>query len=61
MLDEVKKLGFLYATRAGISIGIDDMVVPEEKGNARSTRLKSQVIEVQAAVPGRRDYPVRAL
>ena len=30
MLDEVKKLGFLYATRAGISIGIDDMVVPEE-------------------------------
>src|ERR1700716_1917837 len=31
MLDEVKNLGFLYATRAGISIGIDDMVVPGEK------------------------------
>jgi DNA-directed RNA polymerase subunit beta' len=31
MLDEVKNLGFLYATRAGISIGIDDMVVPSEK------------------------------
>ncbi len=31
MLDEVKNLGFLYATRAGISIGIDDMVVPESK------------------------------
>ncbi|MEI9973243.1 MAG: hypothetical protein WDO73_15070 [Ignavibacteriota bacterium] len=31
MLDEVKNLGFLYATRAGISIGIDDMVVPAEK------------------------------
>src|SRR6476660_2914822 len=31
MLDEVKNLGFLYATRAGISIGIDDMVVPNEK------------------------------
>jgi DNA-directed RNA polymerase subunit beta' len=27
----VKDLGFLYATRAGISIGIDDMVVPESK------------------------------
>ena len=27
MLDEVKNLGFLYATRAGISIGNDDMVV----------------------------------
>jgi DNA-directed RNA polymerase subunit beta' len=31
MLDEVKNLGFLYATRAGISIGIDDMVVPPTK------------------------------
>ena len=31
MLDEVKNLGFLYATRAGISIGIDDMVVPASK------------------------------
>ncbi len=31
MLDEVKSLGFDYATRAGISIGIDDMVVPDEK------------------------------
>src|SRR5687767_10944446 len=30
MLDEIKSLGFLYATRAGISIGIDDMVVPGE-------------------------------
>src|SRR6201986_2501273 len=33
MLDEVKSLGFLYATRAGISIGINDMVVPEEKAS----------------------------
>ena len=31
MLDEVKNLGFLYAMRAGISIGVDDMVVPDEK------------------------------
>ena len=31
MLDEIKNLGFLYATRAGISIGIDDMVVPPTK------------------------------
>ena len=31
MLDEVKNLGFLYATRAGISIGVDDMVVPSVK------------------------------
>ena len=31
MLDELKELGFQYATRAGISIGIDDMVIPPEK------------------------------
>ena len=31
MLDELKELGFLYATRSGMSIGIDDMVVPEQK------------------------------
>ena len=31
MLDKLKDLGFQYATKAGISIGIDDMVVPAEK------------------------------
>jgi DNA-directed RNA polymerase subunit beta' len=46
MLDEVKKLGFLYATRAGISIGIDDMVVPDDKGNLVK-EAERQVIEVQ--------------
>jgi DNA-directed RNA polymerase subunit beta' len=46
MLDEVKKLGFLYATRAGISIGIDDMVVPEEKAGLVREAEKA-VIEVQ--------------
>ena len=45
MLDEVKKLGFLYATRAGISIGIDDMVVPEEKTKLVKNAEKA-VIEV---------------
>src|SRR5271165_3550604 len=31
MLDEVKDLGFRFATRAGLSIGIDDMVIPDNK------------------------------
>ncbi|MBV9211590.1 MAG: DNA-directed RNA polymerase subunit beta' [Acidobacteria bacterium] len=31
MLDDLKTLGFLYATKAGISIGIDDLVTPEAK------------------------------
>jgi DNA-directed RNA polymerase subunit beta' len=46
MLDEVKSLGFLYATRAGISIGIDDMVVPEMKKDLVRDAEKA-VIEVQ--------------
>lgn len=31
MLDELKTLGFLFATKAGISIGIDDLVTPANK------------------------------
>src|SRR5437868_636450 len=46
MLDRVKALGFLYATRAGISIGIDDMIVPGEKAGLVSKAQKA-VIEVQ--------------
>ena len=31
VLDELKELGFTYATRAGISIGIGDMIIPQDK------------------------------
>ena len=31
MLDRLKDLGFLYATKSGLSIGIDDLVIPKEK------------------------------
>ena len=47
MLDEIKNLGFLYATRAGISIGIDDMVVPPNKA-ALVRDAEKQVMEVQS-------------
>src|SRR5262252_2215717 len=47
MLDDVKKLGFNYATRAGISIGIDDMIVPGEKAGLVKDAEKA-VIEVQS-------------
>ncbi len=39
----MKSLGFLYATRAGISIGIDDMVVPSEKAGLVSEAEKEVV------------------
>src|SRR6201986_230261 len=47
MLDQVKALGFLSATRAGISIGIDDMTVPSEKAGLVRDAEKA-VIEVRA-------------
>ncbi len=47
MLDQVKSLGFLYATRAGISIGIDDMVVPGQKAGLVQNAEKA-VIEVES-------------
>jgi DNA-directed RNA polymerase subunit beta' len=31
MLDRIKDLGFTYATRSGLSVGLDDMVIPESK------------------------------
>ena len=47
MLDEIKNLGFLYATRAGISIGIDDMVVPSEKADL-VREAEKQVVDVES-------------
>jgi DNA-directed RNA polymerase subunit beta' len=32
MLDGLKQLGFTYATRSGLSIGINDLIVPATKG-----------------------------
>ena len=60
MLDEVKALGFLYATRAGISIGIDDMVVPGRKGRPGARGRKGSG-DRRKPVSGRRHHPRRAL
>ncbi|HEX7961514.1 MAG TPA: DNA-directed RNA polymerase subunit beta' [Terriglobales bacterium] len=46
MLDNIKQMGFTYATRAGLSIGIDDMVIPEHKYTLVKEADK-QVINVQ--------------
>lgn len=45
-LDDLKNLGFKYATVAGISISIDDIRVPENK-IIHITKSKKDVIEVQ--------------
>ena len=46
MLDSLKDLGFLYATKSGISIGIDDLVIPSEKA-ALVKRANGEVIRVE--------------
>src|ERR1044071_9831417 len=46
ILDDLKDLGFLYATKAGISIGVDDMVIPSRKTDIVEGARKS-VLEVE--------------
>jgi len=31
MLDRIKELGFNYATKSGLSVGLDDMVIPGQQ------------------------------
>jgi DNA-directed RNA polymerase subunit beta' len=44
--DQLMYTGFHYATRAGVSIGVDDMVVPQNKGKILGTAEK-EVKEIQ--------------
>ncbi|MDA0206981.1 MAG: DNA-directed RNA polymerase subunit beta' [Acidobacteria bacterium] len=46
MLDELKSLGFRYSTLSGLSIGIDDMIVPEDK-EARVQAAQKDVMAVE--------------
>jgi DNA-directed RNA polymerase subunit beta' len=46
MLDSLKDLGFLYATKSGLSIGIDDLIIPSEKA-ALVDRARNEVIKVE--------------
>ncbi len=46
MLDRLKELGFLYATKAGISIGISDMLIPGDKAKLVDT-AEREVVKVQ--------------
>ena len=46
MLDQIKELGFLYATKAGISLGIDDLVIPTTKVTMVE-QAEKEVLKVQ--------------
>ncbi len=48
MLDELKHLGFTVAEQMGISVGMDDIVVPDHKSSIiEKSRKKVQEIEMQ--------------
>ncbi len=46
MVDKLKDLGFRYATKAGISIGVDDMNIPEQK-EPLVAQAREEQIEVE--------------
>jgi len=47
MLDALKHLGFTYATRSGLSIGIDDLIIPKEKAPLVD-KARDEVIRVES-------------
>ncbi|HUJ74241.1 MAG TPA: DNA-directed RNA polymerase subunit beta', partial [bacterium] len=46
MLDELKRLGFMHATKAGFSISINDMAIPEKK-EPMLQQAQKDVLEVR--------------
>ena len=60
MLDALKNLGFTYATRSGLSIGIDDLVIPEEKKklveDARNEVIKVEQQYLEGAITNGERY-----
>jgi DNA-directed RNA polymerase subunit beta' len=47
MLDSLKHTGFTYATKSGLSIGIDDLIIPERKAPLVAA-ARGEVIKVES-------------
>ncbi len=60
MLDALKQLGFTYATRSGLSIGIDDLVIPAVKhklvADARNEVIKVEQQYLEGAITNGERY-----
>ena len=46
ILDELKNLGFYYATKAGFTVSIDDLIIPKNKGKLVE-KARQGVVEVE--------------
>ena len=60
ILDSLKHLGFTYATRSGMSIGIEDLIIPPAKPGLVNN-ARAEVIKVEQQIPRRRNHQRRAL
>src|SRR5678815_586609 len=60
MLDALKNLGFTYATRSGLSIGIDDLIIPGNKQqlvqDARNEVIKVEQQYLEGAITNGERY-----
>ena len=60
MLDALKNLGFTYATRSGLSVGIEDLVIPRNKGqlvdDARNEVIKIEQQYLEGAITNGERY-----
>ena len=52
LVDKLKDVGFFYATRAGVSIGVDDMVVPQDKAHVVDAARNEQITVEQQFLDG---------
>jgi DNA-directed RNA polymerase subunit beta' len=46
MLDGLKHMGFTYATKSGMSIGIEDLIIPQSKADL-AAKARDEVIKVE--------------
>ena len=51
LLDEIKRLGFRYATMSGLTAGIDDVVIPSEKADMIK-QAETEVAEIRRQYEG---------
>ena len=52
VLDLLKEIGFLYATKAGFSLGIDDFIIPAEKASLVD-KAQKDVLKIENLYKGR--------
>ena len=60
MLDKLKELGFREATKAGVSIGIDDMIIPKEKDQEIDDRPEADQAKSRSSIARASSPPANA-